>query len=121
MRGSVQNVRSETGEADPHVFEIGGYASAAPPPVLAQQTVESAGTEASALPVHATPALPERAVDGAPLTTRQLLAQLRARLRIVEREIKARQSLEVERGQIKRLIAAAKTERNNVRAIRVAG
>ena len=50
-----------------------------------------------------------------------LLKQLKARLRVVEREIKARKALEIEREQIKRLIAAANNERTNLRAIRATG
>lgn len=49
------------------------------------------------------------------------MRQLKARLRVVEREIKARALLEAERDQIKRLIAAAKNERTNLRAIRATG
>lgn len=120
MRGSVQQVRDETGAPDPHVFEIGGFASAVVPITEPSAHVAQPSSQLIA-PAPVTPVAPESTPEGKPLTTRQLLAQLRARLRVVEREIKARQSLETERGQIKRLIAAAKTERNNVRAIRAAG
>lgn len=58
---------------------------------------------------------------GRPISTADVLRQLKARLRVVEREIKARKSLELERDQIKRLIAAAKNERSNLRAIRATG
>ena len=57
----------------------------------------------------------------APLNTATVLRQLKARLRVVEREIKTRKTLEAEREQIQRLIAAAKNERSNLRAIRATG
>ncbi len=54
------------------------------------------------------------------LTTRQLVSQLKARLKEVDREIKIRKSLEQERAQIARLLDAAKNE-NNLRRLRAAG
>jgi len=122
MRGSVQQVRDESGAPDPHVFEIGGFASAPTPPV-AEISLHAAQPAQVQAPPSAT-ATQQAADPGAevrPLTTRQLLTQLNARLRVVEREIKLRKALEAERSQIQRLIAAAKIERNNVRAIRAAG
>jgi hypothetical protein len=55
------------------------------------------------------------------LNTREVISLLKRRLRFVEREIKSRKALEKERDQIKRLIAAALTERDNVRQLRSAG
>ncbi len=54
------------------------------------------------------------------LTTKQLVSQLKARLKEVDREIKIRKSLEQERAQIARLLDAAKNE-NNLRRLRAAG
>lgn len=59
--------------------------------------------------------------ESKPVSTADVMRQLKARLRVVEREIKARALLEAERDQIKRLIAAAKNERTNLRAIRATG
>jgi hypothetical protein len=125
MRPSVSAVLSENGQPEEHVFQIGGVGpEAATEPTarhrdptsavvfqdIEQRAAESAKRVSTAL--HA---------KGEPVPTKTLLAQLRARLRVVEREIKARKLLEQERDQIKRLIAAATNERNNLRAIRAAG
>lgn len=61
--------------------------------------------------------------DAGPRPLRVVVAELRSRLRVVEREIKARKVLEAERSQILRLIDAAKAERQggNVRRLRTAG
>lgn len=61
--------------------------------------------------------------DAGPRPLRVVVAELRARLRVVDREIKARKTLESERAQILRLIDAAKAERQggNVRRLRTTG
>lgn len=46
--------------------------------------------------------------DPAPVKRRQFVKELRARLRVVERQIKSLRELEDEAAEIKRLIAAAK-------------
>lgn len=58
-----------------------------------------------------------------PRSLAHVVRELRARLRVVEREIKARKTLESERAQLLRLIDAAKAERQggNVRRLRTAG
>jgi len=56
-----------------------------------------------------------------PVRTKSLVKQLRDRLKVVEREIKARGQLEEERGQINRLLHAAKLEKNNLRKLRSVG
>jgi len=120
----------ESGQPDPHVFQLGAgpvapaahaaagefdvssaeLAAVVPPPVRGQ-----AAPRATAEPVA--PA----ASGSKPVSTAEVMRQLKARLRVVEREIKARKLLEFERDQIMRLIAAAKNERNNLRAIRATG
>lgn len=67
-----------------------------------------------------------RVAKHAPAGPRKLshvVAELRARLRVVNREIAARKKLESERAQILRLIDAAKAERQGgtVRRLRTAG
>lgn len=57
-----------------------------------------------------------------PRTLREVRAELRARLRAVNAEIRARKGLEAERDQIKRLLSAARKPKTpTVRAIRAAG
>jgi hypothetical protein len=109
---SVVAVLDSAGRVAEHTFQIGGsdeQSVALPEPVAAPP------------PKPAGASRPAATVESDVLTTRQLLSKLKARLRVVEREIKARKSLEIERGQIKRLIDAALTERDNVRRIRSAG
>lgn len=57
----------------------------------------------------------------ASVNLKQVLRQLKDRLRTVEREIRARKTLEAERDQIRRLIGATKNERDNLRRLRSAG
>jgi hypothetical protein len=117
-------VRDNDGNIQEHVFQIGDMAAAAPgvadpepspPPASAPQK-----RAAQAVRPPAQPAAPA-AAPSQQLSTRQIVAQLKARLRVVEREIKTRRALEKERDQIKRLIAAALTEHDNVRRLRSAG
>jgi hypothetical protein len=120
----------ESGRPDPHVFQLG----AGP---VAPQAATSTGFDVStaeladvvmppqraAQPTQAALAAPAatKQTEAKPLNTAEVMRQLKARLRVVEREIKARKSLETERDQIQRLISAAKNERNNLRAIRATG
>jgi predicted secreted protein len=103
------------GKAVPGCFQIGGQEPGAAPKLddqewkLAQPLVVSA------------PATAQAPKPTKPRTARTLVAELRTRLREVEREIRARKNLEDERDSLKRLIAAAKSETNNVRRIRAAG
>lgn len=55
------------------------------------------------------------------LNARDMVRNIRARLRDVEREIRARKSLEQERDQLKRLLVAVKQKPAPVRTIRAAG
>lgn len=116
---------NEHGEADPHVFQLG----AGP---VAPQASSANGFDVSAAELADVVTPPQRGGppqqtasakpdESKPLSTADVLRQLKARLRVVEREIKTRKSLERERGQIQRLITAAKNERTNLRAIRAAG
>lgn len=92
---------------DPHVFEFGEQFAP-----LADVKSEAAEEPA---PVNSKPAKP---VVLQPMSTTQLLRDLKQRLRFVEREIKARKMLEKERDQIRRLIQAAKKEKATVHAIK---
>ncbi len=121
----------ESGRPDPHVFQLGAgpVAPSASTPSASEFDV-SAAELAGAVPPPGLAPRPQRAVPVAratvavgdkPVSTADVMRQLKARLRVVEREIKARKLLEAERDQIMRLIAAAKNERNNLRAIRATG
>lgn len=124
---SVSHVLDERGLPQEHCFQIGEQGATnmkapapQPPPAQVQQALPLQMTaEKVVAPVAAAATQPSS--EPAVLSTRQLMAQLRARLRVVEREIKARKTLEQERDQIRRLIGAAQQERNNLRRIRVAG
>lgn len=109
-------VVGEDGAVSENCFQIGGQGAA---PAEQAQPIPQSPPAQSMAPKQARAAAESSAP--AVLSTRQLLSQLRARLRVVEREIKTRKALEEERGQIKRLISAALTERDNVRRIRDAG
>lgn len=108
-------VRDEHGNISSHCFQMGDgteiLAADIQPLVMPPQ--------AKTAPVAVEK--PAVRADGKPLSTKALLAQLRSRLREVEREIKLRLELEKERDQIRRLMAAAKQERDNLRRIRAAG
>lgn len=112
----------EHGNAAAHCFQLGAREEAPtrqqmPPEAFAPlpQPVTPRGSSAPSAIVART------ALEHSPLSTRVLLSQLRKRLRIVEREIKARKALEEERAQIKRLMGAAVAESDNLRRIRAAG
>lgn len=94
-----------------HMFEIGGNGIPEIP--------ESAPTTVTVKPRRAT--APAVASTGSATDVRALLAQLRARLRDVKRELKAKKALEQEREQLQRLIKAATTELDNVRRLRATG
>lgn len=101
-----------------HTFEIGGMAAAAPSTALTpSQEPAEPPLAPHTKPVRA--GLP--APHGKPPTARQILAQLRARLREVKRELSNKKALERERDQLQRLIKAATTELDNVRRLRAAG
>src|SRR5262249_14358775 len=105
------------GNVTDHCFQIGDMAASVPR--VPAPSLEVAQPPASPRSIQKT-----QTPSGQPdtvLTTRQLLSQLRARLRVVEREIKSRRTLEKERDQLRRLILAAETERDNLRRIRAAG
>jgi hypothetical protein len=98
-----------------HTYEIGSMGAAVPQepppapasvPLPASQPVKPAARQATAVQ---------------PLDLRTQLAQLRARLRDVQRELKNKKALEFERDQLQRLIKAATTEIDNVRRLRAAG
>ena len=123
-------VFDENGRAQSHCFQLGGQDDV-PAAEIPKPSVEPAEVR----PVAGAPARPREhreawdvVINTRPLTTgaqtlsaRELVRQLRARLKIVEREIRARKALEEERGQLQRLIAAARHESDNVRRIRSAG
>lgn len=117
---SVAHVLDGNGDVASHCFQLGGDPRDAKPAAVAEQR-QTVVTTASARQV--TPAATKPTVQSAdtPLSTAQILKQLRQRLRVVEREIKARKALEKERQQIQRLIQAALTETDNVRRLRSAG
>lgn len=125
---SVGRVLDENGALQEHTFQIGGGtivsefgAVEAPPdprrrPAAPPVPVLTPAVAAVPVPVVAPPFQPPKQ-----LSTRQILSQLKARLRVVEREIRVRKTLEQERDRIRRLIAAANQERDNLRRIRSAG
>jgi len=99
---------------DSHVFEFGEQFAPLP---------ETAG-EPVAVPAAAAPpsvelnSKPQVATALQPMSTQQLVRDLKRRLRYVESEIKARKHLEKERDQIRRLLKAAKLEQATVHAIK---
>jgi hypothetical protein len=99
-----------------HTFEIGGMGASLPQPPPSR--------ELSAPPTTVLAKVQARAIaSGSSSATdcRALVKQLRARLRDVKRELKAKKTLEQERDQLQRLIRAATTELDNVRRLRAAG
>lgn len=118
----VAGVLDESGKIHDHCFQIGDQSSP-PAPARRQDPPQVAAPVAPQTTTTAAPAveLTAKKASAQPLTTRRLLADLKARLRVVEREIKARKTLEKERDQIQRLIAAANNELDNLRRIRAAG
>lgn len=126
----ASHVIDENGQVQEHCFQIGDEPRAAKLTTAferaRQETFGAAKLAAESQDAQTTyptgPATSTKATKpSAKLNTRQLLAQLRSRLRDVEHEIGLRKELETERDQIKRLIGAAKAEQNNVRRIRAAG
>ena len=112
MSGTI--VRNGAPAADPHVFEFGEQF--APRPQV-DEPVVLAATEP--LPVLSVP-VNAKQLDHAlqPMSAAQLLRDLKSRLRFIEREIKARKTLEKERDQIRRLIKAAKQDKATVHALK---
>jgi hypothetical protein len=104
-----------------HTFEIGGMGAAVPQPVI---EVGAPVVQTVTAPMVVTPALPAPALPAACaklLTAKQMLAQAKARLRQVTRELADKKALERERDQLQRLIQAATKEIDNVRRLRAAG
>lgn len=95
---------------DPHVFEFGEQFDAWP-------SIDDAPV-ANADSVDAPPAAKASKPSRDTLSMTQLMRDLKARLRYVEREIKARKTLEKEREQIRRLLKAAKQEKATVHALK---
>lgn len=112
----MRQVRDSSGAPVDHCFEIGGDNEN-------DGFAGFAALKAAAAVERSEPKQPvakPKPVEPKKLTTRQLVSQLKARLREVEREIKIRKSLEQERSQIARLLDAAQNE-NNLRRIRPTG
>lgn len=108
-----------------HTFEIGGMGVVLPQPVVdATAPVMQSVTAPVAVSIVAAPAVatppPALTAEVKPLTAKQMLAQMKARLKVVERELVAKTELERERDQLRRLIRAAKNETDNVRRLRSA-
>lgn len=98
---------------DPHVFEFGEQFDAWPShDDTPAANVDSDEDAADAAPIAKNK--PSRDT----LSMTQLMRDLKARLRYVEREIKARKTLEKEREQIRRLLKAAKQEKATVHALK---
>lgn len=96
------------------------------PMALAAEQLRASADATVAQPVERTPC--KRQVVGSKptggskkLTAKSLVTDIKARLRIVEREIKTRQGLEAERDQLRRLLDAANRKPAPVHAIRNAG
>jgi len=107
-------VRNGNASADPHVFEFGEQF--APRPQAGEPVVLATAEPLAPIPT----AVEAKALDFAlqPMSTTQLLRDLKTRLRYVEREIKARKTLEKERDQIRRLIKAAKQDKATIHALK---
>lgn len=138
----TSNVLDENGNVQSHVFQIGGGSIASefgavempPDPRKLRSPVSQAFAEVFdaegkpravarkiAAPSAPQETAPSKATAVKPPTLAAMMRQLRGRLHHVEREIRIRKTLEKERDQIKRLIAAAEQERDNLRRIRSAG
>lgn len=92
-----------------HVFEFGDQFAPRP-------EVEEPVVLAAAAPIESANAKPASTLQ--PMSTHQIVRDLKTRLRYVEREIKARAQLERERDQIRRLLKAAKQEQASVHALK---
>lgn len=99
---------------DPHVFEFGEQFEPLPQeePLPTAKDSDLSGLAAREAGILAKPAGLE------PMSTSQLIRDLKRRLRYVEGEIKVRKQLEKERSQIQRLLKAAKQEQATVHAIK---
>lgn len=111
---SAVSVTDEHGRIAEHCFQLGDDPRA-------RRAAPQTEQDPAPVKFTAQPAQRRHAQPSSTVTVAQLLKQLRARLRVVEREIKSRQKLEEERSQIKRLIAAALADRDNVRRLRSTG
>lgn len=115
---SAAPVIGSSGAIIPNCFQLGDEPRAPAPaaahaPTTATQAVEpTKDTTAAVQPKRSTADV----VD-----LKQVLRQLKDRLRVVDREIKTRKTLEKERDQIRRLISAAQQEQSNLRRMRAAG
>lgn len=98
----------------PHVFELGEQGDLLP------RDAPSPDPPSAISSPRAPTSRAKAAGTAAPLRTRDVLRDLRARLRVVEREIRARKRLERERDQIHRLLDAAR-KRADVRQLRATG
>ena len=121
MTSGVSRVLNEDGQASEFTFQIGAMEAAEPQVAFKLPFAAPATAVAAPVTAKSQPLVAARSAEPLVLTTAQLISKLKARLRVVEREIKARKTLESERGQLKRLIDAALTERDNVRRLRSAG
>jgi hypothetical protein len=97
----------------PNTVRLSELTDIVPPPrQIAQHQERSAVPQAASKPAPT--------IQQEPTSARAIVAALRKRLRVVEREIKIRKALEQERGQIKRLIEAAQSEQGKVHRLRPA-
>lgn len=114
--GATALVTDTSGLVIEHCFQIGddpGAAKKTPPPPVVQ---------AAPVPLAKPAVVTTATADGVgQVSLKQVLRQLKDRLRVVDREIKSRRALEKERDQIRRLIAATTQEQSNLRRIRAAG
>jgi hypothetical protein len=107
-----------------HTFEIGGMGAAVSSPVveIGGPVAQSQTSPAIQQPaVVAAPTVLAAPASGRPPTLREQMAQMKARLREVKRELASKKALERERDQLQRLIQAATKEIDNVRRLRAAG
>lgn len=110
----ISNPRDGNGEVAANTFELDPFAPKKP---IVQAPTASVGDAV----VATKPPVAKATESSAPLSAKELLVSLRARLRDVKAEIRKRRSLERERDQLERLIRAAKEEKTNVRRLRAAG
>lgn len=101
---------------DTHAFEFGEQFAPRPALEAAPVAASVAVNDASAKVVASGRA--SKVKETQPLSAQQVIKDLKARLRHVEREIKARKALEAERDQIQRLLKAAKQEKATVHALK---
>lgn len=116
---ATTNAIDPNGDVIENCFQIGNDPRATPEPkpmVSAQAPVPPVPVAAPQPKPQPIPVAKAETVD-----LRHVLRQLKDRLRVVDREIKSRKTLEKERDQIRRLISATKNERDNLRRLRSAG